>query len=207
MMQDSSNGMFRLDGAVAVVTGGASGIGQAVAEMFTSHGACVHILDLNESEAESVVAGICDTGGEAKAHHCNVSDWEDVERVFHDITAEGPVDILVNSAGIPHVGKLENTTQEDFNRIYQVNVRGVFNCMRACIESMKSNHRGVILNMASNASLHMVRSQFWAGTSGSWRTRASLWRNTSHWPSVSIPGRMPRAPGPSLPGSPARNTW
>jgi 2-keto-3-deoxy-L-fuconate dehydrogenase len=160
MQGSNHNGMFRLDGAVAVVTGGASGIGQAVAEMFASHGACVHILDLNEKQAESVAAAICDTGGEAKTHLCDVSVWQNVEQVFDDVIAEGPIDILVNSAGIPHVGTLENTTQEDFDRIYQVNVRGVYNCMLACIEPMKRNRRGVILNLASIASSAGIPDRF-----------------------------------------------
>ena len=144
--------MFRLDRQVAVVTGGASGIGQAVAEMFASPGACVHVLDLNGGLAETVAANIRSSRGCAKAHFCDVSARETVERVFDQIRAEGPIDILVNSAGIPQVGKLEDTSEEAFDKVYRVNVKGTYNCMFACIEHMKSRHCGVILNLASIAS-------------------------------------------------------
>ncbi len=144
--------MFRLDGHVAVLTGGASGIGQAVAEMFASCGACVRILDSNGSGAETVAANIRGSHGSAKAQLCDVSVREDVENIFRQIAAEAPIDILVNSAGISHVGTLESTSEEEFDRVYRVNVKGTYNCMRACIEPMKANRRGVILNLASIAS-------------------------------------------------------
>jgi NAD(P)-dependent dehydrogenase (short-subunit alcohol dehydrogenase family) len=144
--------MFRLDGQVAVVTGAASGIGQAVAEMFACHGACVHVLDLNGSQAENVAANIRGAHGSAKAHVCDVSVRENVESIFRRITTEGPIDILVNSAGIAHVGKLENTSEEDFDAVYRVNVKGTYHCMSACIEQMKTRGRGAILNLASIAS-------------------------------------------------------
>jgi 2-keto-3-deoxy-L-fuconate dehydrogenase len=151
-MQANNNGLFRLDGQVAVVTGGASGIGQAVAEMFATHGACVHILDRNESQAEAVAANIRGLGGTAKAHLCDVSLRKNVEQVFNGIVTEEQIDILVNSAGIPHVGSLHNTTEEDFENVYKVNVKGTYYCMQACIDHMKANRRGVILNLASIAS-------------------------------------------------------
>jgi 2-keto-3-deoxy-L-fuconate dehydrogenase len=145
------NGMFSLDGKVAVVTGGASGIGQAVAEMFAAHGACIHILDLNCTQAESVAEKIRYAGGKAEAHPCDVSAVQNVNRVIGDIVSRTMIDILVNSAGIPYVGKLEDTTGEDLDRVYQVNVKGTYNCMLACIDHMKNNRRGVILNLASIA--------------------------------------------------------
>src|SRR6516162_7371006 len=105
--------MFSLAGKVAVVTGGASGIGQAIAEMFAAQGAVIHILDLNAKHAEIVAAKIRDLGGNAEAHACDVSAAHDVERVIAGIFSATSIDILVNSAGIPHVGKLEDTTGED----------------------------------------------------------------------------------------------
>jgi len=137
---------------VAVVTGAASGIGRAVAEMFACQGACVHILDLNGTQAESVAANIRGSHGAAKAHICDVSVRENVVDVFRRITSEGPIDMLVNCAGIAHVGKLEDTSEQDFDAVYSVNVKGTYNCMSACIEPMKNRRRGVILNLASIAS-------------------------------------------------------
>ncbi len=147
--------MFRLDDRVAVVTGGASGIGEAVAETFAAYGAHVHVLDINGAQAEAVAANIRHSQGAATAHLCDVSLRESVERVFGEITSQKAIDILVNSAGIPQVGKLEETTEADFDKIFRVNVKGTYNCMLSCIEHMKANRRGVILNLASIAS--------WAG--------------------------------------------
>ena len=144
--------MLNLDGKVAVVTGGASGIGRAIADLFSAHGARIHIVDLNEQASQSVNEGIRDRGGSAKNHACDVSDRQSVEQVFHDIMAEDPIHILVNSAGIPHVGKLEDTSEEDLDNLYRVNVKGTYHCMQATIEHMKSTRRGVILNLASIAS-------------------------------------------------------
>jgi NAD(P)-dependent dehydrogenase (short-subunit alcohol dehydrogenase family) len=143
--------MFSLEGRVAVVTGGASGIGRAIAEMFAAHRARVHIVDLNEDLSESVAEAIRGCGGSANFYGCDVSDQRSVEQVFGKIMAEEPIDTLVNSAGIPHVGSLENTTEEDLDRIYRVNVKGTYHCMRACIDFMKRSRRGVILNLASIA--------------------------------------------------------
>ena len=123
--------------------------------MFAAYGACIHILDVNHDEAEKVAAKIRSSQGAATAHCCDVSARTDVQRIIEEITSREAIDILVNSAGIPHIGKLEDTTEADFDRIYQVNVKGTYNCMFACIKHMKANRHGVILNMASIAS--------WAG--------------------------------------------
>jgi 2-keto-3-deoxy-L-fuconate dehydrogenase len=157
---NGNNGMFSLAGKTVIVTGGASGIGQAVAEMFAAHGACIHILDLNAQQAEMVAGKIRDLGGTAQAHACDVSVADDVEHVIGGIISSGAVDILVNSAGIPHVGKLEETTGEELDRVYAINVKGTYHCMRACIEHMKGNRRGVILNLASIASSAGIPDRF-----------------------------------------------
>ena len=146
-----SNGTFRLEDKTAVITGGASGIGRAIAETFASHGARVHIVDLDESQANALAAEISRTGCAAKAYACDVSSRESVRSAFGKITQERPIEILVNSAGIAHIGKLENTSEEDFDRIFRVNVKGVYNCMSVCIEKMKESQSGVILNLASIA--------------------------------------------------------
>jgi 2-keto-3-deoxy-L-fuconate dehydrogenase len=152
--------VFRLDGKRAVVTGGASGIGQAIARTFAERGAMVHILDLNGEAAEETAREIVERGGSAAGHRCDVTDGADVARVFAAILGEGRIDILVNNAGIAHVGSLEHTTADDLDRIYRVNVKGVYHCMHACIGHMKDQGGGVILNMASVAASVGIADRF-----------------------------------------------
>ena len=139
--------MFRLDQKVAVVTGGGSGIGKAVSKVFAASGAIVHILDLAEPDGRQTREEILDEGGAAFFHPVDVSKGKNVKEVFELI---GKVDILVNNAGIAHVGNVENTSEVDFDRIYNVNVKGVFNCLQAAVPLMKT-HGGVITNMSSIA--------------------------------------------------------
>ena len=140
--------MFHLKNKVAVVTGGGSGIGKAVALLFAKQGAIVHVIDLNEKGGETTLQEINDAGGKAFKHACDVTAQEKVREVFNEI---GDVDILVNSAGVSHIGNVENTTPADFDRIYNVNVKGVYNCLQAAVSIMKKNKKGVILNLASIA--------------------------------------------------------
>jgi NAD(P)-dependent dehydrogenase (short-subunit alcohol dehydrogenase family) len=142
---------FRLDNKVAIVTGGASGIGKAISETFAANGAFVHIFELNAEQAEATAQEINKQGGSARAHICDVANQEEVQRVVGEITREQKLHLLVNNAGIAHIGRLETTSEADFERIFRVNVKGVYNCMYACISSLKSSGGGVILNMASIA--------------------------------------------------------
>jgi NAD(P)-dependent dehydrogenase (short-subunit alcohol dehydrogenase family) len=152
--------MFDLHDKIAVVTGAASGIGAAIAALFARQGARIVILDRSDT-AGRVADSIRSTGAEATALACDVSSADDVSRAFAAVSREnGRVDILVNNAGIAHIGTIETTTPEDLDRLYAVNVRGVFLCSRAALPGMLERGRGVILNMASIASLVGVPERF-----------------------------------------------
>lgn len=145
---------------VALITGGASGIGKAISLKFASQGAEVHILELDIAKAQNTVDEIKGFGGRAVLHQCNVAEQAKVKEVVNAILENAPIHILVNNAGIAHVGNLEKTTEEDMDRLYQVNIKGVYNCTLACISQMKKNKGGVILNMASVASSLGIADRF-----------------------------------------------
>ena len=148
--------MKELEQKVAIVTGGASGIGRAIALRFARAGARVVVVDVAESAAQDTVREIatCSEGSESVAVPCDVSRQADVAAAFEKLLRRfGTLDVLVNSAGIAHVGTLEQTTEQEFDRLYAVNVKGVYNCMRAAVPAMKlRSGGGVILNIASVAS-------------------------------------------------------
>lgn len=145
--------MFSLQHKTAVITGGGSGIGRAVAELFAKQGASVFIIELNKVAAEETVNSINAKGGKAFSFGVNVTDQLQVKDALAEVAqAAGRIDILVNSAGISHIGKLDSTSSEDFDKVFQVNVKGVYNTMFAAIQQMKQQGGGVILNVASVAS-------------------------------------------------------
>lgn len=144
--------MFSLQKRTAIVTGGGSGIGKAIAELFAAKGAQVFILELNKAAADETVRAIVSAGGKASGFAVNVADQGQVKETISSIAQKaGRIDILVNSAGISHIGTLESTLEEDFDRIYQVNIKGVYNVMHGVIPYMKRQGGGVILNIASVA--------------------------------------------------------
>nr|WP_315221672.1 SDR family oxidoreductase [uncultured Duganella sp.] len=149
--------MFELTGKTAVVTGGGSGIGRAIAMLFARRGASVHILDIGADAGAQVLREIAEEGGRAAAQTCDVTQQAQVRACF---AAIGPIDILINNAGVAHVGKADNTAEEDFDRVIGVNVKGAYNCLHAAIPLLKENGGGVILNMASVAAWVAVPERF-----------------------------------------------
>src|SRR5689334_10308033 len=113
--------IFRLDGKTAIVTGGGSGIGRAIGARFAVQGAKIHILDLSLKDAEATCQQIGAAGGSAEAHVCDVTDQKQVIAAFQQLAAQGPISILVNNAGISHIGTVESTSEEDFDRVMRVN--------------------------------------------------------------------------------------
>jgi NAD(P)-dependent dehydrogenase (short-subunit alcohol dehydrogenase family) len=149
--------VFELNDKKAVVTGGGSGIGKAIATVFAERGACVHVVDLNEAASAGVVEEIRAQGGQAVGHACDVSRQADVKALMERI---GAIDILVNNAGIAHIGKADDTSEEDFDRVMSVNVKGVYNCLHAAIPQLRANGGGVIVNMASVAAWVGIKERF-----------------------------------------------
>jgi NAD(P)-dependent dehydrogenase (short-subunit alcohol dehydrogenase family) len=120
----------------------------------------VHILDINKDDAERVCQEISINGAKATAHVCDVTNQADVKAKFEEIFHAGQVEILVNNAGVSHVGTVESTTEADLDRIYRVNVKGIFNCLQVCVSHMKNMGGGVILNMASIAGSEGISDRF-----------------------------------------------
>jgi 2-keto-3-deoxy-L-fuconate dehydrogenase len=152
--------MSELRNKVAVITGGASGIGKAISELFAARGASVRILDSEITRAELVAKNIRARSQLASAHQCDIASQSRVLGVFEELCQNGGVDVLVNNAGISHVGNLEQTTDDDLDRIFRVNVKGAYNCMYSCIAHMKARRSGVILNIASIAGMIGLADRF-----------------------------------------------
>lgn len=141
--------MFSLKDKKAIITGGGSGIGKAISVLFAKQGAEVHILELTADSSQSTVDEIKAAGGKVFAHACNVAQHDEVVATFEKI---GNIHILVNNAGIAHVGKVDTTPEADFDRIMAVNVKGVYNCLFASIPQFRKSGGGAIVNLASIAS-------------------------------------------------------
>lgn len=144
--------MFSLKGKTVIVTGGGSGIGRAIARVFAKQGAEVYILDFDEKGAANVVDEIKAENGRSFFTKCDVSNQQQVADIVKEIAGKNKnIDILVNNAGVAHIGNVEGTSEEDFTRLFNVNVKGVYNLLHAVIPYMKEKG-GAILNMASIAS-------------------------------------------------------
>ncbi len=143
---------FRLDGKVALITGGASGIGEATARAFSQAGVRVLIVDIDEARARAVASSLSD----AQAFHCDITNEASVDTLFASIPA---LDILFNCAGIGLVGNVEETEAADFSRLFLVNVTGTFLMTKAALPLLKKV-RGSVLNMGSVAGVVGVKRRF-----------------------------------------------
>ena len=140
--------MFSLQNKKVLITGAGSGIGKSTALILSEMGASVFVADLNKTIADEVTDNINENGGTAETIIFNVAKTHEVKNAFSKINK---LDILINCAGISHIGNVENTTEEDFENVFNVNVKGTFNCMHEAIPIMKSNGGGVIINISSIA--------------------------------------------------------
>lgn len=148
---------FNYSNKKVVITGGASGIGRAATLAFARQEAEVHVIELSENSWPELQAEISKYGATSFIHTCDVSDQAAVLETFKAI---GKVDVLINNAGVSHVGRVTNTSESDFDRLFRVNVKGVYNCMLGAIPLMQANGGGVILNLSSIAAVVGLSDRF-----------------------------------------------
>ena len=154
------NKKFSLKNKTAVITGGGSGIGKAISFTLASQDAFVHVLDNQFESALETIDHIKKNNFIGVAHQCDVSNIQEVNQVILEICKTSNIDILINNAGIAHVGNIENCQEEDLDRLYNVNIKGVYNCSKAVIPYMKKNKNGLIINLASIASSVGISDRF-----------------------------------------------
>jgi 3-oxoacyl-[acyl-carrier protein] reductase len=143
---------MKLKGRVAIVTGGARGIGKAIALGFLREGAKVAIIDFDKERLEILKKEIQKTKGETIAISCDISKSSDVKEMVSQVQKSfGRIDILVNNAGIIRRGTIETVTEEDWDRVIEVNLKGTFNCCKAVAGIMKKEGYGKIVNISSIA--------------------------------------------------------
>ena len=164
--------MLTLEGKTAVVTGGGSGIGAAIVTRFVEQGAKVAILDLDLSKAQKLIEASTQLSSNIFTYQVDVSQSKQVKQVMDQVIADlNQVDILVNNAGVSQIGALDGTTEEDFDRVFSVNAKGVYNCLYALIGHMMERKQGVILNMASVAATVGIPDRFaYSATKGAVRS-------------------------------------
>ncbi len=152
--------MKRYSNRTALVTGGGSGIGKSICNRLASEGAHVIVLDINREAAQTTAQDIVSANGAAISHTCDVADHEGVKRLVHEILRSTRIDVLVNNAGIAHIGNIEETSESDLDRMLSVNVKGVYNVLAAVVPAMRKRRDGVILNLASIASSVGIADRF-----------------------------------------------
>lgn len=141
---------------IAIITGASRGIGKACAYRFALEGATV-VINYNSSScaADEIVSDILENGGNAIAYKCDVSDIHSVEKMVSEVIAKfGRVDILVNNAGITRDNLSVAMTEEEFDSVISINLKGAFNCVRACLPYMMKKRYGRVINVSSISALH-----------------------------------------------------
>lgn len=141
--------MGKLNHKVALITGGSSGIGAAITEKFVSEGAQVHVIDLKIPEEGQKIQGVV-------YHACNITSQKEIATI---ITSLPQLDVLINNAGVGHIGNAENTSEDDFDRVMMVNVKGYYNTIHLSLPLLKQNG-GSIINMASVAGTVGISDRF-----------------------------------------------
>ncbi|MEO0899395.1 MAG: 3-oxoacyl-ACP reductase FabG [Bacteroidota bacterium] len=142
--------MKRLENQVAIITGGAKGIGKATAELFASEGATVIIWDVDEGRGQEFAGELSKNGYKASFSFVNTTDYQACQRAAHEAhSTYGRIDILINNAGITRDARLIKMTQEQWNAVIQVNLGGVFNCTQAIAPIMIQQGTGKIVNASS----------------------------------------------------------
>ena len=149
--------IFSLESKKVVITGGGSGIGRAISLLFAQQGAEIHIFDLENPTSKETQIEVQGISPSSSLHFVDITNATSIENAVKSI---GSIDILINNAGIAQIGTLETTSEEDFQRIFDVNVKGAFHCMKAIIPGMVAQNKGVILNMASVASTVGIPDRF-----------------------------------------------
>ena len=153
--------MPSLANQTAVITGAGSGIGRAIARKFAAADAKVEIVDVDERNANEAVGGIREAGGDAEFTTCDISDQEAVRSTIKSILKRRKqIDILVNNAGVANIGTATTTEEDDFDRVFRVNVKGAYNCLHEILPSMVEAESGVILNMSSIAAITGIPDRF-----------------------------------------------
>jgi NAD(P)-dependent dehydrogenase (short-subunit alcohol dehydrogenase family) len=154
-----STNPFHLESPYVIITGGSSGIGLSIVKLFHDQGAVVDVLDLKKPDAATLVALQLDSAT-VHFHEIDITEQARVKELVSVISIQRGIGILINNAGIAHIGNVGNTNEEDFDRIFNVNVKGAYNCMHACIPFMVDQKSGIILNMASVAASVGIRDRF-----------------------------------------------
>jgi 3-oxoacyl-[acyl-carrier protein] reductase len=150
-----TNPAKRLDHKVCIITGAANGIGFATAQKFSNEGALAIICDMNQEQVDAAVQKIVDAGGRAEGYVLNVTDRASIDLVVAVLMARhGRIDVLINNAGITKDARLVNMTEQQFDAVIDVNLKGVFNCTQAVVPHMLKAGKGSIVSASSVVGLY-----------------------------------------------------